>query len=82
MQVRSQGEEGGGIPPPPPKPKNCCRKMMLFPKALFLVTIFPKIIKNSIFLLNFDPKFSQNFPTICVFRPNALKINAWFDKFF
>ena len=23
-------------------------------------------------------KFSQNFPTICVFRPNAQKFNAWF----
>ena len=55
--------------------------MMLFPKALFLATNFPKIAKNSIFLLNFDQKFakcSQNFPTICVFRPKAQKINAGF----
>ena len=28
------------------------------------------------------PKFSQNFSTICSFRPNARKINAWFVKFF
>ena len=58
--------------------------MMLFPKAPFLVTNFPKIIKNSIFLLNFHQKFStfsRKFPTICVFRPNARKINAWFVKF-
>ena len=27
-------------------------------------------------------KFSQNFPTICVFPPNARKINAWFVNFF
>ena len=58
---------------------------MLFPKALFLVTNFPKIVKNSIFLLNFHWKlsnFSRNFPTICVFRPNTRKINAWFVKLF
>ena len=44
--------------------------MMLFPKAPFLATTFPKIGKNSIFLLNFYQKFSkisQNFPTICDF---------------
>ena len=28
--------------PPPQTEKNCCRKMVLFPKALFLVTNFPK----------------------------------------
>ena len=36
---------------------------MLFPKALILVTIFPKIIENSNFLLNFHQtflKFSNN----------------------
>ena len=46
---------------------------------------YPKIIKSSIFLLNFhqkSSKFSQNFPTICVFRPNARKLNAWFVNFF
>ena len=26
--------------------------------------------------------FSQNFPTICVFRPNAEKNNEYFGKFF
>ena len=30
--------------------------MMLFPKALFLATSFPKIDKNSIFLMNFYQK--------------------------
>ena len=58
--------------------------MMLFPKALFLATTFPKIDKNSIFLMNFYQKiseFSHNFPTICIFRPDALKINAGFVKF-
>ena len=55
--------------------------MMLFGKAIFLATIFPKIHKNSIFLVNFYQaisKPSQNFPTICIFRPNARKINAGF----
>ena len=64
--------------------KNCCRKMMLFPNALFLATILPNVGKNSIFLLNFYQKFSkfsQSFQTICVFRPNAPKINAWFVDF-
>ena len=39
-QGRSQGE--GGKSPPPRNRKDCCRKMVLFPKALFLVTNFPK----------------------------------------
>ena len=51
---------------------------MLFPKALFLETNFPKIVNISIFQLNFHQKFSnfsQNFLTICVFRPNLEKLN-------
>ena len=58
---------------------------MLFPEALFLVTKYPKIIKNAIFLLNFHQKISkisQNFPTICAFCPNVQKCNGWFVKFF
>ena len=68
----------------PPNRKNCRRKMMLFSKALFFATTFPKIDKNSIFLVNFCQKiskFSRNFPTICIFRPNARKSNAGFLKF-
>ena len=41
--------------------------MILFSKALFLATTFPKIVKNSIFLLNYYQifsKISKNFPTI------------------
>ena len=45
---------------PPRNWINCCRKMMLFPVALFLATAFPKIDKNSIFLMNFYQNF-QNF---------------------
>ena len=58
--------------------------MRLFAKALFLATAYPKIDKNSMFQMNFYQKFSkfsQNFPTICIFRPNARKINAGFLKF-
>ena len=49
-------------------------KMMLFPKDLFLVRTFPETVKNAVFLLSFHQnfsKFSQTFPVICVFRPNA-----------
>ena len=56
---------------------------MLFPKSLFLETTFPKIDKNSIFLLNFYQKiseFSQTFPTICIFRPKTRNINAGYFK--
>ena len=59
--------------------------MVLFPKALFLATTFPKLSKNSIFLLNFYQKFSKfskNFQTISIFRPNARKSNTGFVKFF
>ena len=80
----SQAPPGGiGNVPPPRNVKNCCRKMMLFPKAVYLATTFPKIVKNSTFLLNFYQNFSKiskNFPT-CAFRPNAPKINAWLVKF-
>ena len=51
---------------------------------LFLVTNISKIIINSIFILNFHQTFSkvsQNFPTICVFRPNTRKITTWFVNF-
>ena len=55
LQVTSGAGRGGkqGTPPPPEIEKNCCRKRILFPKALFLATTFPKIDKNSIFLMNF-----------------------------
>ena len=47
---------------PPRNWKNCCRKMMLFPKALFLATTFPKIDKNAIFLMNFYQRIFSKFP--------------------
>ena len=43
-QVRSQGGKGGNFSPR--NRKKCRRKMVLFPKALFLVTNFRKKIKN------------------------------------
>ena len=42
---------------------------------------YPKIIKNAIFLLNFDQNFLK-FSHQCFFRPNARKISAWFVNFF
>ena len=50
-----------------PKSEKCCRKMKLFPKALFLATTIPK-----------NSKFSQKFPKICVFRPNLPKLMEGF----
>ena len=58
--------------------------MMLFPKALDFATTFPKIDKNSIFLMNLYQEisnFSQNFSTICIYGPIARKSNAGFLKF-
>ena len=56
------------VPPPPRNGENCGGKVVLFKKGLFLATSFPKIVKNSNFLLNFHPKFSkfsQNFQQVC-----------------
>ena len=80
-QGRSQGEGRGEFPPPPRNRKKCCRKMMLFPMALFLVTNFPKITKNSIFLLNSHQKFSKFSNNLCISSKRE-KINAGFVKFF
>ena len=44
-----------------------------------------KYLLNNAFFANFLRyllKYSQNYPTICVFSPNARKINAWFVNFF
>ena len=52
-----------GNVPPPPEMEKCCRKMMLFPKALFLATTFQKLLKLN-FSIEFSAKnlkISQNF---------------------
>ena len=70
---------------PPPTGKNCCRKMMLFPKFLFLAITFPKIDKNSTFPLNFHQKlskFSQIFPKQLCFSSKRAKIWRMVLKFF
>ena len=56
--------------------KNCCRKTMLFPKALFFPTTFPKIVKNSSFLSNFYLKNFKIFSKI----PNNLYFSSKFAK--
>ena len=83
--IYSIGAWNTGTVPPPEIGKNCCRNLVLFSKALYLATPFPEIIEKLFFLLRFLPKFSkfsQNFPTICVFRPNAQKRNAEFVNLF
>ena len=58
---------------------------MVFSNALFLATTFPEIVGKSFFLLSFIQKFQKFlkiFPNLCVFRPNARKLNAWFLKIF
>ena len=66
---------GGGKIRPPPKPKNYCRKIMLFPKAKFIVRYFGKITIQ----FNFQIEFSSITFKICqqsVF-PKGRKIHAW-----
>ena len=73
---------GGGDTPR--SRKNCCRKMVLFPNGLFLVTNFPKIIIQffkCIFIKNF-----QNFANhLCDFCPKSEKwmhrLVKFFDKY-
>ena len=52
--------------------------------GLFLVINFPKIVKTSIFLLNFIRNFRKclKITQQCVFCPNARKISALFVNFF
>ena len=64
--------------------KNSCRKIKVFPKALFLATTFPKIDTNLIFLFNFYQifaKFLKNFPALCIFRPNREKLTKALKTF-
>ena len=65
---------GGGSTPPPRTRKNRCRKMMLFPKALFLATNFPKNRQKFNFSIEFSSKKSQNFPNQLCFSSKRAKI--------
>ena len=59
--------------------------MVLFPKALFLVTNFPKIIKNLNFSIEFSSKIFNilsKFPHNLRFSSKREKSNAGFVKFF
>ena len=73
--IKDRRRQGGtqGTFPPPRNRKHCCRKMVLFPKALFLATTFPKLAKNSIFLLNFYQKFSKFPNNLCFSSKRAKK---------
>ena len=70
-----------GTSPPPRNRKKCCRKMVLFPKALFLATTFPKLLKNSIFLLNFYQNFLKISKQLVFFVQMREKV-AGFVEFF
>ena len=41
---------------------NCWRNLLFFQKGLFWITSFPKLVKNSNYLLNFHKRFSNLFP--------------------
>ena len=65
-----------------PKWEKMLEKNDVISKSFLVATTIPKIVKNSIFLLNFYQKFSKNiskFPNN-VFRPNTRK-QAWFVNF-
>ena len=64
--------ERGEIPTHPRNGKNCCRKMVLFPKALFLVTNFRKKIKNKNKKFKFSKEFSSKNYKIFSKFPNNL----------
>ena len=59
-------------------------KIDLISKGSIFSKRFPKLVKNSIFLLNFDQKFSK-FPSSLYYlsksRKISAKINAWFANF-
>ena len=84
-QGRSKRESGN-----PPPPKKSRKELLKKNGGISDGAIFRnKFSKNKIkhykpfnFSVEFSTKFSQNFPTICVFRPIARKINAWFANIF
>ena len=75
----------GGIPP---KQKKLLQKTGVISECSIFTNKFSIKIKKQKKKINFlqhfhqiFSKFSQNFQTICVFRANARKINAWFVKY-
>ena len=63
--------------------KNCYRNMMLSQKALYLATIFSKILKQQ-FSIEFSSKFStfsQKFQKHLFFSSKQTKINPCFKLF-
>ena len=80
----ARGEGGKSSPPPPETEKIVVENGVISEGSIFS----NKFSKNSLkfhFSIEFSSKiskFSQIFPIICVFRPNAQKSNAWFVTFF
>ena len=80
---------GRGEAPLPETEKNCCREMVLFRKALFLVTNFQKIKNKKINKFKFSIEVSlKNFRIFSKFSNNSRsssklsKINAEFVNLF
>ena len=63
VSAQHRRRHGGQMERPLPKLKKC-RKMMLFPNALFLATTFPKIVKLHFYIefLSEIFKFFSKFP--------------------
>ena len=75
------GVARGNAGKPPTRNWKRCRKIKLFPKALFLTSTFSKIVRKSLFLLNVPKKIFKTFSMSPKFvSKNARKINAWFVK--
>ena len=60
--------------------------MMVFPKALFLVTDFPEIVKNSIFRLNYKNfqnclKVSKQFVFFVQTQEKLTHVIKYFEKY-
>ena len=70
---------------PLPKMKQLLQKNCVISECSIFRNYFSKGRQKFNFSIEFLSKifkFSQNFPTIFDFRPNARKVNAWFVKVF
>ena len=74
----------GGRGSTPQTRKNCCRKMMLFSKALFLATTFPKNRLKFNFSIEFPSKNFKNcskFSPIVFFVQTRENLTLGFESF-
>ena len=64
-----------------PNGEKLLEKIDLISKGSIFSKRFPKLVKNSIFLLNFDQNFLK-ISYVCIFRPKARKISAKINALF